>query len=147
MRRKNNKSERSGNDPGRKRAPRKEVSGKSRGLIGVARREKIFLEYQEISDYFADLQLNEDQFDKLLELLEQSNVDVLRITEDDDDIPDEEIILSEEEEVDMEVSTSPFPDGISIEDPVRMYLKGKSARCLLSAEGGNRPGPEDGSGG
>ena len=73
-----------------------------RGLIGVARKKKNILEYQEISDYFADLQLNEDQFDKLLELLEQSNVDVLRITEDDDDIPDEEIILSEEEEVDME---------------------------------------------
>ena len=42
-----------------------------RGLIGVARKKKNILEYQEISDYFADLQLNEDQFDKLLELLEQ----------------------------------------------------------------------------
>ena len=105
-----------------------------RGLIGVARKKKNILEYQEISDYFADLQLNEDQFDNLLELLEQSNVDVLRITEDDDDIPDEEIILSEEEEVDMESIDLSVPDGISIEDPVRMYLKEIGKVPLLSAE-------------
>ena len=105
-----------------------------RGLIGVARKKKNILEYQEISDYFADLQLNEDQFVKLLELLEQSNVDVLRITEDDDDIPDEEIILSEEEEVDMESIDLSVPDGISIEDPVRMYLKEIGKVPLLSAE-------------
>ena len=105
-----------------------------RGLIGVARKKKNILEYQEISDYFADLQLNEDQFDKLLELLEQSNVDVLRITEDDDDIPDEEIILSEEDEVDMENIDLSVPDGISIEDPVRMYLKEIGKVPLLSAE-------------
>lgn len=134
MRRKNNKSERSGNDPGRKSGRGSEVSGKSKRTYRRCQKEKNILEYQEISDYFADLQLNEDQFDKLLELLEQSNVDVLRITEDDDDIPDEEIILSEEEEVDMESIDLSVPDGISIEDPVRMYLKEIGKVPLLSAE-------------
>ena len=105
-----------------------------RGLISVARKKKNILEYQEVNDYFADMQLNEDQFDKLLELLEQSNVDVLRITEEDDDIPDEEILLSEEDEVDMENIDLSVPDGISIEDPVRMYLKEIGKVPLLSAE-------------
>ena len=105
-----------------------------RGLILIARKKKNILEYQEVNDYFADMQLNEEQFDHLLELLEQSNVDVLRITNEEDDIPDEEILLSEEEEVDMENIDLSVPDGISIEDPVRMYLKEIGKVPLLSAE-------------
>ena len=105
-----------------------------RGLITVARKKKNILEYQEVNDYFADMQLNEEQFDKLLELLEQSGVDVLRITSEEDDIPDEEILLSEEDEVDMEHIDLSGPDGISIEDPVRMYLKEIGKVPLLSAE-------------
>ena len=105
-----------------------------RGLITVARKKKNILEYQEVNDYFADMQLNEEQFDKLLELLEQSGVDVLRITGDEDHIPDEEILLSEEDEVDMENIDLSVPDGISIEDPVRMYLKEIGKVPLLSAE-------------
>ena len=105
-----------------------------RGLILIARKKKNLLEYQEVNEYFADMQLNEEQFDHLLELLEQSNVDVLRITNEEDDIPDEEILLSEEEEVDMENIDLSVPDGISIEDPVRMYLKEIGKVPLLSAE-------------
>ena len=105
-----------------------------RGLITVARKKKNILEYQEVNDYFADMQLNEEQFDKLLELLEQSGVDVLRITGEEDDIPDEELLLAEEDEVDMENIDLSVPDGVSIEDPVRMYLKEIGKVPLLSAD-------------
>ncbi len=103
------------------------------GLLAIAKKKKNVLEYQEIVDYFADITLGEEQFDKILESLEQNNVDVLRITADDD-VDDEEIILSEEDEVDVENIDLTVPDGISIEDPVRMYLKEIGKVPLLNAE-------------
>ncbi len=103
------------------------------GLLAVAKKKKNVLEYQEIVDYFADATLGEEQFDKIIEVLEQNNVDILRITEDDE-VDAEEIVLSEEDEVDVENIDLSVPDGISIEDPVRMYLKEIGKVPLLSAE-------------
>ena len=51
----------------------------------MAKKKKNVLEYQEISDFFSDMELDAEQFDKILEFLEHNNVDVLRITDDDDD--------------------------------------------------------------
>ena len=103
------------------------------GLLAVAKKKKNVLEYQEIIDYFADVSLGEEQFDKIMEILEQNNVDVLRITEEDETV-DEEIMLTEEDEVDVENIDLTVPDGISIEDPVRMYLKEIGKVPLLNAE-------------
>ena len=109
---------------------------KLKQLLAMAKKKKNVLEYQEIVDFLADLALNEEQIEKVTEHLENSGVDVLRITNDDEDdvIDDEEIILSEEDEVDMENIDLSIPDGVSVEDPVRMYLKEIGKVPLLSAE-------------
>jgi len=106
---------------------------KVKDLLNVAKKKKNVLEYQEVGEFFSDMTLEEEQFEKILEVLEQNSVDVLRIT-DDDDVDDEEIILTEEDEVDVENIDLSVPDGISIEDPVRMYLKEIGKVPLLSAE-------------
>ena len=100
----------------------------------MQRKRKNVLEYQEINDFFKDMPLEEEQFERILELLEQNNVDVLRITDDDDDLPDDDLLLVDDEEMDMENIDLSVPDGVGIEDPVRMYLKEIGKVPLLSAD-------------
>jgi len=108
---------------------------KIKDILALAKKKKNVLEYSEISDFFTDLNLNEEQLDNVLEVLENSGIDVLRVSEVDDDLPDEDdMMLSDEDEVDMENIDLSVPDGISIEDPVRMYLKEIGKVPLLNAD-------------
>ena len=105
-------------------------------LVALGKKKKSVLEIQEINDFFADMELNTDQMEKVFEYLEANNIDVLRISSDVDDDADIDldVIISEEDDVDMENIDLSVPEGVSIEDPVRMYLKEIGKVPLLSAE-------------
>ncbi len=107
---------------------------KMKNLLSLAKKKKNVLEYQEVLNFFSDMALEEEQLDKVFEKLDLNGVDILRITEEDDVIDEEEISLTEEEEVDLESIDLSVPDGMSIEDPVRMYLKEIGKVPLLSAD-------------
>ena len=100
-------------------------------LLEIAKKKRNILEYQEISDHFKELNLDAEQFEAVLDFLEHNNVDVLRMNDDDDD---DEIILDDDDEVEVENIDLSVPDGVSVEDPVRMYLKEIGKVSLLSAE-------------
>ena len=108
-------------------------------LLELAKKKKNVLEYQEISDFFKDSPLEVDQMEKVLDFLEASGVDVLRITDNSGDelLLDNDMDmegLDDEEEVELDKIDLSVPEGVSIEDPVRMYLKEIGKVSLLSAD-------------
>ena len=97
------------------------------GLVELGEKNKNFLEYAQIDSYFKDMKLNSDMMEAIYDYLEQNGIDVLTlaaVADDDEDLDDP---IEDETEIAV-------PDGVSIEDPVRMYLKEIGKVPLLSAD-------------
>ncbi len=94
-------------------------------------KKKGVLNYKEINDKLEALELDAEQIEKMFELLEKHGVEIVG-SMDDDDIEiniDDEIEITREELEDLSV-----PSSVSIDDPVRMYLKEIGKVDLLSGE-------------
>ncbi|MBO4414754.1 MAG: hypothetical protein J5824_02090, partial [Lachnospiraceae bacterium] len=110
-------------------------------LLEVANKKKNVLEYKEVNDFFADLELEPERIDQIYDFLENNGVDVLKMPGNDGTLEDdllEELdddgLESNEEEIDLSAIDMSVPEGISLEDPVRMYLKEIGKVPLLSGD-------------
>ena len=115
---------------------------KLKELLQYAKSKKNVLEYEEINDFFAELELGSEQMEKIYDYLEKNEVDVLRESaetefigpEDEIDVDESELALIEAESEDLSKIDLSVPEGIGLEDPVRMYLKEIGKVQLLNAD-------------
>ena len=111
---------------------------KLKELLAIAKKKKNVIEDNEIIACFAtskDVELTTERMVEIFEFLEQNKVDVLTISDDEEE-PDEDALLDveNEEEIAIEKIDLSVPEGTNIEDPVRMYLKEIGKVPLLSAD-------------
>ena len=92
-------------------------------LISLGKKNGV-LSYKDIMDKLQDIHMEPEQMEKVYEILESNGIEVV------EDLDQElEEIQSNEEEIDLTV-----PEGIGLDDPVRMYLKEIGKVPLLSAQ-------------
>ncbi|MDD2958074.1 MAG: RNA polymerase sigma factor RpoD [Lachnospiraceae bacterium] len=110
------------------------------GLVELAKSKKNILEYDEILKAFENVELTEDKMDDILEYLEKHNIDILQGKSPEEsadnlllETEDEELLLNEEEEVEI-IEDVDVLEGVSTEDPVRMYLKEIGNVPLLNSD-------------
>ena len=106
-------------------------------LLELAKSKKNVLDEKEVLDAFAGDELTPEKLDRIYDFLDKKHVDILKMSNDDEMDPDlfsEDEDADPEDEIDVEHIDLSVPEGIGVDDPVRMYLKEIGKVPLLSPD-------------
>ena len=106
-------------------------------LLELAKSKKNVLDEKEVLDAFAGEELTPEKLDRIYDFLDKKHVDILKMSNDDEMDPDqfsEDEDADPEDEIDVEHIDLSVPEGIGVDDPVRMYLKEIGKVPLLSPD-------------
>lgn len=92
-------------------------------------KKKGVLSFNEINEALADFELDQRQKDSIYDKMEANGVELVEDLEKELEAIQNESNESDDKEIDLSI-----PEGVSVDDPVRMYLKEIGKVPLLSAE-------------
>ena len=106
---------------------------KIKKLVVIAGKRNNALEYQDVIDFFEEENLDPGQVEIVLGYLEKNDIDVFRMSEGSDDLDEFVEDLDSEYENEDRIDYS-VPDGVPLDDPVRLDLKEIGLIQLLAGE-------------
>lgn len=105
---------------------------KLEGIVEIARKNKDVIESDRLNDYFKDLNIDSNQYEKICDYLENNGITIMNINDMDDDLFDD-ALPEVDDDTDLDIGDD-ITLSIMSDDPVKIYLKEIGNYPLLSMD-------------